>query len=64
MTETSTEYFWCLRHDAVEKGDQVCPGRFLLGPYGNARDAQNALSDIAKRNEQLDAEDEAWRNGE
>ncbi len=53
-------YFWCLRHNRVETGDDVCPAQFRLGPYASADDATRALETVEKRNAAWDAEDARW----
>jgi hypothetical protein len=53
-------YFWCLRHNRVETGDDVCPGQHRLGPYASADDATRALETVEKRNAAWDAEDARW----
>ena len=53
-------YFWCLRHNRVETGDDVCPGQYRLGPYASADDATRALETVEKRNAAWDAEDARW----
>jgi hypothetical protein len=53
-------YFWCLRHNRVETGDDVCPAQFRLGPYASADDATRALETVEKRNAAWEAEDARW----
>jgi hypothetical protein len=53
-------YYWCLRHNRVETDADVCPAASTMGPYGTAAEAEQALSRVAERNRQLDAEDERW----
>ncbi|BFU46194.1 MULTISPECIES: hypothetical protein [unclassified Krasilnikovia] len=53
-------YFWCLRHDRVETGDDKCPAQYRLGPFPSADDATHALETVAKRNAAWDAEDARW----
>lgn len=53
-------YFWCLRDNRVETGDDVCPAQYRLGPYPSADDATRALDTVEKRNEAWDAEDARW----
>jgi hypothetical protein len=53
-------YFWCLRHNRVETGDDVCAAQYRLGPYSSADDATRALETVEKRNATWDAEDARW----
>lgn len=55
------EFYWCIRHSRVESGDEMCPGRYRLGPYESADDAELALERVRMRNEEWDAEDAIWR---
>ena len=57
-------YFWCLRHNRVESGDDLCPAQFRLGPYASADDATHALETVEKRNATWDAEDARWTGEE
>ncbi|WP_129839541.1 hypothetical protein [Streptomyces sp. RFCAC02] len=47
------EWFYCLKHRAVEEGPD-CPAKDRLGPYPTREEAQHAV-DTAR------ARDEAWR---
>ena len=53
-------YYWCLRHNRVETGTDVCPAVRTMGPYQTATEAEQALTRVAERNEQWDAEDARW----
>jgi hypothetical protein len=53
-------YFWCLRHNRVESGDDVCPAQYRLGPYATADEATRALETVEKRNAEWDADDARW----
>jgi hypothetical protein len=53
-------YFWCLRDNRVETGDDMCPAQYRLGPYATADDATRALETVEKRNAEWDAEDARW----
>ena len=53
-------YYWCLRHNRVETDRDVCPASMTMGPYESPTEAEQALTRVAKRNEQLDAEDAQW----
>ena len=56
-------YYWCTDHSAVE-GESGCRAELRLGPYPTAEAAGRALESVQERNDQLDAEDRAWRDGD
>jgi hypothetical protein len=58
------QFYWCLRHNRVESGDDVCVSTDRLGPYGSAAEARRALDLVAERNAQWDAEDARWSGEE
>jgi hypothetical protein len=53
-------YYWCLRHNRFETDRNVCPASMTMGPHKTPTEAEQALSRVAKHNEQLDAEDAQW----
>jgi len=53
-------YAWCLRHHRVETDVDRCAGRYLMGPYGSAAEAEHALARVSERNEAWEAEDARW----
>jgi hypothetical protein len=53
-------YYWCLFHHRVETDDNGCAGFRQLGPYGTRAEAEAALTKVAERNAQWDAEDARW----
>jgi hypothetical protein len=53
-------YYWCLRHNRVETDEDLCPAVRTMGPYQTAAEAEQALTRVAERNEQWDAEDARW----
>ena len=53
-------FYWCLRHNRVETDRDLCPASMTMGPYKSPTEAEQALGRVAKRNEQLDAEDAQW----
>lgn len=55
--ENDTGWWFCLRHQTVEKG-AGCPDRERMGPYATAEEAANALSTAAARNRAWDAQDD------
>jgi hypothetical protein len=56
----SSDFFWCVRHERVESGDDVCPAKHRLGPYDSALEAEFALQQVRERNERWEAEDARW----
>jgi hypothetical protein len=56
----SGEYYWCLRHQRVEWGDDVCRAKHRLGPFETVAEAERALATVRQRNEVWDAEDRRW----
>ncbi len=53
-------YYWCLFHNRVETDDNLCPAHRRLGPYPTAAEAEAALTKVAERNAEWDAEDARW----
>jgi hypothetical protein len=53
-------YYWCLRHQQVESGDDMCAGRYRLGPFDTPSEAERALERVRERNEAWEAEDDDW----
>lgn len=47
------EYFFCLKHRAVE-GEEGCRAKDRLGPYATSAEAERALEKVAERNEAWD----------
>ena len=56
-------WFFCLKHHTVEPRDG-CAERHRLGPFATRSEAEHALEKVAERNQQTDAEDRAWDEGE
>lgn len=54
----SGEFWWCMTHQRVESGEDLCPLRDRLGPYPTSGDAERATQRVAERNAAWDAEDE------
>jgi hypothetical protein len=53
-------FYWCVRHERVESGDDLCPAKHRLGPFPTASEAARALQRVRERNEAWDAEDRRW----
>ena len=56
-------YYWCTDHKAVED-ESGCRAEVRLGPFPTREAAEHALQTVAEREQQYDAEDRAWRDGE
>lgn len=56
----SEQFYWCRKHDRVERGGETCSGRQLLGPYPSADAARNWKQRHEAREERWEAQDEAW----
>lgn len=53
------EYYYNTKTGEVEEGKRS-GWMDLMGPYDTEEEARNALKTAAERNEQADAEEEAW----
>ena len=58
--EHDNAFYWCLRHSRVESGDDVCAGKYRLGPYATDAEAKRALNLVRERNDRWEAEDRDW----
>jgi hypothetical protein len=58
------EFYWCLDHNRVEGADSPCPPDRRMGPYESQDAAEQWNERVESRNEQWDAEDKAWEEGE
>jgi hypothetical protein len=56
----SEQYYWCTRHQRVEREGEACAERFRLGPYPTAEDARNWRQHRDAREERWEHEDEDW----
>ena len=54
------EYWFCLKHHAVE-GEDGCRNQDRLGPYGSHDEASRALDKVQERNEDWD-NDPDWND--
>ena len=54
------EWYWCLDHKAAESQGGSCPPDRRLGPYPSREAAEHWQERVDSRNEQWDADDEAW----
>jgi hypothetical protein len=50
-------YWFCVKHHAVEQGEDMCPPIDRLGPFDTAAEAEQALELAERRNQEWDAED-------
>jgi hypothetical protein len=56
-----SDFWFCVKHHAVETGEGVCPSIDRLGPYPTREDAQGALEKAEQRNEDWD-NDPKWND--
>ncbi len=61
MSDTATEYWFCVRHHAVESLPGMCPPIDRLGPYPTYDEAARALEKVEERNEEWD-KDPRWND--
>jgi hypothetical protein len=61
MSEAGTKYWYCVKHRAVEQGEDICPSVDRLGPYGSREEASRALERAQERNEEWD-NDPRWND--
>jgi len=52
------KFWFCVKHHAVEQGEDVCPPIDRLGPYPTYAAAEQALETAKRRNDEWDAQDE------
>jgi len=57
-----SEYWYCLKHHAVEEKDG-CKNADRLGPYSTEEEAARALEKVQERNEEWD-HDPKWNDDE
>lgn len=60
MSDTATEYWFCLKHHTVE-GEEGCRNADRLGPYASREEAARALDKVEQRNEEWDG-DPRWND--
>ena len=60
MSETETEFWFCLVHHVVE-GEEGCRNQDRLGPYATYAEASRALEKVEERNEDWE-HDPAWND--
>lgn len=56
-----SEYWYCLKHHAVETTEQRCNYADVLGPYATEAEASRALEKVQERNEAWD-NDPDWND--
>lgn len=56
------QWWWCRRHRRVERTEERCGERFLLGPYESAEAARNWRERAAARTDAWDEADEEWHS--
>ena len=60
MSDSATEFWFCLKHHRVE-GEEGCRNADRLGPYPTEADAARALEKVEERNEDWD-NDPDWND--
>jgi len=60
MSDDNDQWWYCLKHQTVERGDS-CANTERLGPYASAEEAGKALSRAAERTESWD-NDPKWND--
>jgi hypothetical protein len=56
-----SEFWYCVKHHAVEEADGGCPPIDRLGPFGSREEAEHALQKAEERNEAWD-NDPKWND--
>ncbi|HSK95685.1 MAG TPA: hypothetical protein VK891_03630 [Euzebyales bacterium] len=56
----SEQFYWCTRHNRVEREGEACPEKFRLGPYPSEEEARNWQERRNTREDRWQAEDDAW----
>lgn len=56
----SEQYYWCQRHERVEREGEACGERFRLGPYPTREAAQAWKQQRDAREDRWEGEDKAW----
>lgn len=54
------QYWYNVATGRVESDDERAPGADVMGPYGSADEAAQALETARRKTDQWDAEDKAW----
>lgn len=54
-------FYWCRRHDRVERAGEACGELYVLGPYPSPDAARNWRQLRDAREERWEAQDEAWK---
>jgi hypothetical protein len=53
-----SDFWFCVKHHAVEQGPDLCPPIDRLGPYPTREEAEHALETAERRNQEWDAQDD------
>jgi hypothetical protein len=56
-----SKFWYCVKHQRVETGDDICPPIDRLGPYGSREEASKALEKAEERNQAWD-DDPRWND--
>ncbi|MEI2810855.1 MAG: hypothetical protein V9F00_11855 [Nocardioides sp.] len=55
-TDDQLQFWYCIKHHAVEMPGSMCPVIDRLGPYATADEAANALAKAQQRNQEWDSD--------
>lgn len=58
-----SKFWYCVKHKAVETGEDICPPIDRLGPYASREEAEHALEKAQERNEEWD-NDPNWNDAD
>jgi hypothetical protein len=53
-----SDFWFCVKHHAVEQGEDMCPPIDRLGPYPTREQAEHALETAERRNQEWDEQDD------
>jgi hypothetical protein len=56
-----SKYWYCVKHQRVEHGGDICPPIDRLGPFDSQEEASRALEKAEERNEAWD-DDPRWND--
>jgi hypothetical protein len=56
-----SDFYYCVKHHTVEHGENVCPSIDRLGPFASREEAERALENAERRNEEWD-NDPRWND--
>ena len=62
MSDSAAKYWYFVKHEAVEEGEDLCPPIDRLGPFDSREEAARAIERAQQRNEEWD-NDPKWNDG-